>query len=311
VGGGYLADRYGGKPVAIAGVGLSALPLAAYALATTAPGFITVSAIAGATLGLYGPAGQAYAAELAEETDRDRDLALRKAARNAGFGIGFVAGGLPDAVQHVVLFVLDGATIGLFAPVLVAFFPRVHSGTRDVNLRASVGNWGRAITGRLIRGTRPLRSPVRRAVRPDAGDSSGGRDADLGLSAAALGTVYVLGPLVVVPFQFPFANYAQRWRRTRTLVVSAGFWAARLDCGLAAHDCVWHIRAGAQPTVSAKYVLVGVDENAAGRSSGGGSVVPSTCRSQKRTARPARTRSMAVSDPFPASERISGRTPNA
>lgn len=48
----------------------------------------------------------------------------------------------------------------------------------------------------------------------------------LGLSSAALGTLFVLNPLVVVLFQLPLAEYAARWRRTRTLVLSAGFWAA-------------------------------------------------------------------------------------
>jgi len=223
--GGYTADRYGRKPVMVASMGLSAPTLAAYALVTTGPAFILVSAIAGLTLGLYGPAGQAYIAEIVESADRDRAFALLKVARNAGFGTGFVAGGLLYAVQHVLVFVLDGLTAGLFALVLVAFLPRVHGGTRDVRLRESVSAWGRAITRRRIVALAVLNLLFAtlyvqmQATVPVVATEM------LGLSSAALGTLYVINPVVVVLFQLPLADYAARWRRTRTLVLSAGFWA--------------------------------------------------------------------------------------
>ena len=223
--GGYLADRYGRKPIMAASMGLSSFSLASYALITTGPSFIGVSAIAGLTLGLYGPAGQAYVAELVEDPDRDRGFALLKVARNAGFGIGFVAGGLLYTVQHAAVFVFDGVTTGLFALAIIAYLPRIHAGTRDVRLRASIGNWGRAITRPRIVGLAGLNLCFAvlyvqmQATVPLVATEG------LGLSSAALGTLYVLNPLVVVLFQLPLANYAQQWRRTRTLIVSAGFWA--------------------------------------------------------------------------------------
>lgn len=224
--GGYLADRVGRKPVMVASMALSTATLAAYALVASAPAFVAVSAAAGFTLGLYGPAGQAYVAELVAESARERTFALLKVARNAGFGLGFVAGGLLYAASHVAVFVVDGLTAGAFAVVLVALLPRVHAGTRDVALRDSLGNWGRAVTrprilalAALNLGFAALYVQMQATVPVVATET-------LGLSSAALGTLYVLNPLVVVLFQLPTVSAVAAWRRTRTLAVSAGFWGA-------------------------------------------------------------------------------------
>jgi hypothetical protein len=47
----------------------------------------------------------------------------------------------------------------------------------------------------------------------------------LGLTSEQLGTLYVLNPLVIVLFQLPAVDRVAAWRRTRGLVLSAGFWA--------------------------------------------------------------------------------------
>lgn len=48
----------------------------------------------------------------------------------------------------------------------------------------------------------------------------------LGLSSSELGTIYILNPHLVVTLQLPFVSWVRRWRRTRGLLISAGFWAA-------------------------------------------------------------------------------------
>lgn len=223
--GGYLADRYGRKPVMIASMALSAGTLSAYALVTSGPEFVAVSAVAGLTLGLYAPAGQAYLAEVVDETDRDRAFALLKVARNAGFGLGFVVGGLLYTTVHAAVFLADGATAGLFAIVIVLFLPRVHAGTREVSFADSIVDWRRAVTRPRILSLAGLNLLFAvlyvqmQATVPIVATKT------LGLSSAALGTLYVLNPLVVVLFQLPLAARASRWRRTRTLVLSTGFWA--------------------------------------------------------------------------------------
>ncbi|MFB6130096.1 MAG: MFS transporter [Salinigranum sp.] len=234
--GGYLADRYGRKPVMVASMGLSTFTLAAYALVRTGPEFVVAAAAAGFTLGLYAPAGGAYVAELVDGSDRDRAFSLLKVARNAGFGSGFVAGGLLYAVQHVAVFLVDGATTGAFALLLVVALPRVHRGRRDVALRESVGDWRRAITRPRIVGLAALNLLFAVLYVQMQATVPVIATGELGLSSAQLGTLYVLNPLVVVLFQLPLADYATRWRRTRTLVVSAGFWGVSYVAVLLAAD---------------------------------------------------------------------------
>ncbi|MFB6235848.1 MAG: MFS transporter [Halopenitus sp.] len=235
--GGYAADRYGRKPVMGTSMSLSAVTLAAYAfvsdLAAATPlspalAFIGVAGAAGLTLGLYAPASQALIADYTEGDDRDRGYALLKVANNAGFGLGFVVGGVLYAYADLLIFIGNGLTSGLFAVVLVALVPRAHSGTTDVALRDSIGDWGRAIGERRILalaainvGFAVMYAQMQATVPVVATES-------LGLTSEQLGTLYTLNPLVIVLFQLPLVAAVTEWRRTRGLAVSAGFWAAAM-----------------------------------------------------------------------------------
>nr|WP_255473499.1 MFS transporter [Halogeometricum sp. CBA1124] len=126
--GGYLADRRGRKPVMVASMLLSSVTLAAYALVESGPAFVAVAAAAGLTLGLYTPASHATIADLTEGGDRDRAFALLKVGNNAGFGAGFVVGGVLYEVAALSVFVLDGLTCAVVAGVLWYALPRLHEG---------------------------------------------------------------------------------------------------------------------------------------------------------------------------------------
>jgi MFS family permease len=225
--GGYLADRVGRKPVMVASMALSAPALAAYALVDAASTFVAVATAAGLALGLYAPAAQAMTADVAAE-DRDRAFALLKVANNAGFGLGFVAGGVLYELARTSVFLADGLTSAAVALVLVAALPRVHGGTDDAALSDSIGDWGRAITRRRVLalavlnvGFAVMYAQMQATVPVVAKET-------LGLSASEVGTLYVLNPLVIVLFQLPLVAAVSDWRRTRGLVVSAGFWAVSM-----------------------------------------------------------------------------------
>jgi MFS family permease len=236
--GGYAADRIGRKPVMIASMAASSVTLAAYAIVTdlaavvepldAAGAFVLVATLAGLTAGLYTPAGTAYTADLTTGRDRDRAYSLLKVANNVGFGVGFVVGGLLYEWVSVSVFVLDGLTSAVVAVVLLAFVPRVHEGTTDVGLRDSVGDWRRAVTRRRVLalaglnvGFAVMYAQLRTTVPVVATET-------LGLSASQLGTLFVLNPLTLVVLQVPVVDAVSDWRRTRGLVVSAGFWAASM-----------------------------------------------------------------------------------
>ncbi|MFB6136220.1 MAG: MFS transporter [Halobacteriaceae archaeon] len=232
--GGYLADRHGQRPVLVGSMAASAVTLAAYALVTTAGEFVAVAAAAGLTMGLYAPASQAMLADHTASADRERAFGLLKVASNAGFGSGFVVGGVLYGVAHTAVFVADGLTSALVAVVLVAVLPRSGGGTA-ATARDALGRWADAVTEpRLVAlavlnvGFAVAYAQMQSTVPVFAADH-------LGLSSEQLGTLYVLNPLVVVLGQLPAVALVERWRRTRGLVLSAGFWAASFVAVAAAH----------------------------------------------------------------------------
>ena len=221
--GGYLADRYGRRPVMIASMALSAVTLAAYALVTSGTGFVAVATAAGLTTGLYAPASQAMIADLTDAADRERGYGLLKVASNVGFGSGFVVGGILYEAANVAVFVADGLTSAVVAAVLVVALPRVHDG-RATSLSESVGDWGRIVSRHRLLGLALLNvgfavmyAQMQATVPVVASER-------LGLDSAQLGTLYVLNPVVLVLFQMPILEAVGDWRRTRGLLASVAFW---------------------------------------------------------------------------------------
>jgi MFS family permease len=226
--GGYLADRHGRRPVMVASMALSAATLAAYALVRTGPGFVAVASAAGLTAGLYAPASQAALADLTDPEERERGYGLLKVASNAGFGAGFVVGGVLYEAARTAVFVVDGLTSALVAVGLALALPRLHAGRSAASLRESVGDWTGIVTRRRVLalallnvGFAVMYAQMNTTVPVVATER-------LGLSAAQLGTLYTLNPAVVVALQLPVVTRIAAWRRTRGLVLSAGFWAASM-----------------------------------------------------------------------------------
>jgi MFS family permease len=234
--GGVLADRYGRKPVLVGSMASSAVTLAAYALVSTAPGFVAVATAAGLTTGLYAPASQAMIADLTASENRERAFGLLKVASNAGFGAGFVVGGLLYEVARAGVFVADGATSAVVAGILVVALPRSGGGMAGASVREALREWSRAVTrprlaalAGLNVGFAMLYAQMQATVPVMAKET-------LGLSSSQLGTLYVLNPLVVVAFQLPVVSWVVGWRRTRGLVLSTGFWAASFVAVTLAYD---------------------------------------------------------------------------
>jgi MFS family permease len=224
--GGYLADRYGRKPLMVASMALSMPALAAYALVTTVPGFVAVATAAGLAMGLFAPASQAMVADLTAGEARERAYGLLKVASNAGFGSGFVAGGLLYAVAHTAVFVVDGLTSGVVAVLLAALLPRVHDGSTDAGTSATVTRWARAVSHPTVVALALLNVGFAIAYAQMQSTVPVFAATRLGLSSEQLGTLFVLNPLVIVLFQLPVVSRIGAWRRTRGLLLSTGFWAA-------------------------------------------------------------------------------------
>ncbi|PSQ40373.1 MFS transporter [Halobacteriales archaeon SW_12_71_31] len=238
--GGYLADRYGRRPVMVASMALAAPALAAYALVETAVGFAVVATAAGLALGLFAPASQATIADATASEDRDRAYGLLKIASNAGFGSGFVAGGVLFELARTAVFVVDGATSAVVAALLWVALPRTFESdaTDDAEpsaetgaggvaaLRATLWEWRDAVEDRTVLALALLNVGFAVMYAQMQSTVPVFAESRLGLSSGQLGTLYVLNPLVIVLFQLPAVDRVEGWRRTRGLMLSAGFWAA-------------------------------------------------------------------------------------
>ncbi|NEU58528.1 MFS transporter [Halorussus sp. MSC15.2] len=241
--GGYLADRYGRKPVMVASMALSAPTLAAYALVTSAPTFVAVAAAAGLAAGLFAPASQAMVADLTPDADREQAYGLLKVASNAGFGSGFVVGGLLYGVAHTAVFVADGLTSGVVAVLLAVALPRVSGATEgeadseavESSLAATLREWSRAVTQPTILALAVLNVGFAVAYAQMRSTVPVFAEQAFGLTSEQLGTLYVLNPLVIVVFQMPVVSWVRSWRRTRGLALSAVFWAASFVTIVLAH----------------------------------------------------------------------------
>jgi MFS family permease len=258
--GGVLADRHGRKPVMVGSMAASAVALSAYALVTTGPALVGVAAAAGFAGGLYTPASQAALADLTDSAARDRVFGLLKVVSNGGFGAGFVAGGVLYGLANTAVFVVDGATSGVVAVVLLLTLPRIRSGAEAAatGLRATLANWRRAVSRPKLLALAGLNVVFAVSYAQMGSTVPAFATGHLGLTSEQLGTLYVLNPLVVVLFQLPTVSAVEGWRRTRGLVLSAGFWAASFVAVLAAY---WTTTAVGIALVGAFLVLRTMGEN--------------------------------------------------
>ena len=140
------------------------------------------------------------------------------------------------------VFVVDGATSGLVAVLLFVALDRDEAvgaaGTAAAGaagLREELTRWVGAVgEPRLVHlaalnvGFAVLYAQMQSTVPVFATRA-------FDLTSAQLGTLYVLNPLVIVLFQLPVVAWVARWRRTRGLVLSTGFWAAAFLAVVAAH----------------------------------------------------------------------------
>jgi MFS family permease len=238
--GGAVADRRGRKPVMVLSMAGNAITLSAFAFVpelaravdalTPGSAFVVVAAASGATAGLYTPAAQAYTADVTEGAARDRAFSLLKVANNVGFGTGFVVGGLLYQVASVAIFIADGATSGLVAVLLLLSVPRLFTRRSGAESEAEhvLAPWRRALADRRVLhlaalnvGFATLYAQMRTTIPVVA-------ETRVGLDSAQLGTLFVLNPLTLVLLQIPVVDAISPWRRTRGLVLAAGFWAVSM-----------------------------------------------------------------------------------
>jgi MFS family permease len=149
--GGFIADRFGRKPVLLTSYALTATSWLLVAAAST-PNHITIAvALAGMSSSLGRPALTAAIADVVDEADRRRAFGLHYWAVNLGFGVAASLAGMVSNVSWSVVFVIDAASALVAASLLATAMRDVRpSGPRtavrlidvvDEPLRDPVFRW--------------------------------------------------------------------------------------------------------------------------------------------------------------------------
>ncbi|MFF0267703.1 MFS transporter [Kribbella sp. NPDC004536] len=128
---GALLDRFRAKPILITGNLASALGYAGFAFVDRPWQAFVCSVVGGAGFGVASTANQVLSLTLVSAEQRAASIALRRVAGNFGLGSGAtVAGFVIAATDHLrafqALYLLDGATFGIFALVVLAGIPNLR-----------------------------------------------------------------------------------------------------------------------------------------------------------------------------------------
>ncbi|MDI3317675.1 MAG: MFS transporter [Bacillota bacterium] len=143
--GGYLADRFGFKPVAVAGLAGAGLSVMVAGQASTIAGFVTAYTLQALFVWGSFPALVHGAALLARPERREEAFSYLNLASNAGFAIGPMVGALVIERDFHLIFWIDGVTFLLFATLIALGVPGLRE---EAGPRAAPGAPHRA-TGAL------------------------------------------------------------------------------------------------------------------------------------------------------------------
>lgn len=137
--GGWLSDRIGRRAVLLASLGGGAVLLGMIPLAPSTA-LIMAATLAFGFLGeMYRPAVTAAVADLIDEADRAEAFAILYWSINLGVAVGPALGGLIASWSYLGLFVLDGATLFVYALVVWLAVPETRpadaAGSQPVPVR--------------------------------------------------------------------------------------------------------------------------------------------------------------------------------
>jgi MFS family permease len=257
-------DRYGPRPVLLAGAALAAAGAYAFGQAQTAPTLLAASFLFGAGFTACAPALSTMIVRSSAKAERSRAFALQFTLVNLGMGIGALVGGqivdVADPASLTRLFTIEAVTlIGLGLVAGTARIPQaapvaVAERGGPTGLRALAADKAMlrlCLLVALIFFT--CYGQFESGVAAFATDTVGTAPSTLGIAIGA-------NALTIVLLQMFVVRITERRRRTAAMaaagVVWLGAWAAALVAGLVRSEAL-----AATVAVVAVYALFGVGES--------------------------------------------------
>lgn len=236
--GGSLIDRYGARPVVLAGLLAAVAGNVTLAFASTPPVAATGLVLIGVFYGVSWPGVNALVATVVSGDARQRYYGVNFALLNLGVGVGGVVGGLVVDVQHpltfTAAFLATGA--GQVAPLLVLLGPLRHVSGRPQQPAPAAGPEGVvAVPSSYVA---ILRQPAVMWFvvvtflctfvgygQMESGFPAYARQVSE-VSTRIVGFAFVINTVAIVGLQFVVMDRIAGRRRSRVLVLLAGVWAA-------------------------------------------------------------------------------------
>jgi MFS family permease len=209
--GGYLADRYGRRPLILISLLAETATLVAFLGARDLYTALVISALSGIFGPLYEPASTALVADLVETHRRPQAYSLLRAGFNVGMIVGPPLGGVVAALSFDALFLLAALCVGCF---LVIAYLRIGDATSGA-LAAPVGafqGYSRALGDPWVVAFLAANLVVVSVYSQTFVALPLYMKAHLGIGEVGFGFLSAVNAALVVALQYPFSALASRWR---------------------------------------------------------------------------------------------------
>jgi MFS family permease len=228
--GGWLADRVGPRRAVVAGLVVAATGTAGFAAVHSARAGFFAAGVYGLGMAVLWPAQDALLATAVDPGQRSQVFAVRHATLNAGLGAGALAAAMvvsfASPASFVLIYLLDAASLLVFALIVVRIGDVVTAGG-GTSGEGGRGGYRQVFADRVFR---RLWLIVLLLVTAGYGQYHAAfpvfATAAGGLSARGLALAFAANTVTVVVAQLVVLRLMAGRRRTRGVILAAGFVAA-------------------------------------------------------------------------------------
>jgi MFS family permease len=245
--GGWLADRFGRRPVLIGSISCTALLVVAMAFATEAWHVGLVMLLLGAIDPAFLPAARAAVADTVAEPNRPRAFGLLGVANAVGWVAGPVIGAGLSSFGYPLLFGVSGVLVGMYSLIAIRWLPETRpdpgpgsqpaSGTADVPAPPDHDATARR---RVFLAFLPLLAASHAATFLWVTTLPIHAAVNLGVPTQAWGLLFGLNGLLIVLFQLRISAFTETRSKPRTMGAAMACYAVGIAivAGLSAQTAI-------------------------------------------------------------------------